>query len=351
MHSRCTKRASRKLSPLHIACACHSYICSYSFNSFCNLIFSRDSPREEKLFALGWKDNCCFYGSSETYLTRPSISQRREAKTIMNNFRGDEAAAGQLACASATATSSTSSTTVAAISSDDLEPDSAVFHEDLDRFAHHEETFFGSAARAGDCYIPRGVSRDVLDLPDMLRNGSISNESKGMLAEESNLVWETLEAHRSDNLNRIVENTTNYILPPRSSSWQHKTDRSRWSYGRFSFDTNQDDRNHLILECLPVLRRIGILERCSEFIHEQQLEAAAQGENQEGQSSSLRRSTRRVTRAAPKQRYYHYFDKVSSTLRRDEADLQTSEVGALFANQWQSGLVRPFGGQLVGKRA
>jgi len=278
-------------------------------------------------------------------MTLPSISQRREAKTIMNNFRGDEAASGQLACASTTATGTSSSAAVAALSSEDLHPDSVIFREDFDQFVHHQETSGDSAARADDCYLPRSVPQLILDLPDMLRTESMCSGSNDGPIEEHNVVWDALEAHRSDTLSRIVDLTTNYILPHPTSSAQHKSDRSRWSYGRFSLDTNNGDRCRLVLECLPALRRIGAVERCAEFIHEQQLEAAANGENQEGESSSLRRSTRRVTRAAPKQRFHHYFDKVSTTLRRDEADLQTSEVGALFADQWQSGLVRPFGGQ------
>lgn len=283
-------------------------------------------------------------------MTLPSISQRREAKTIMNNFRGDEAASGQLACASTTATGTSSSAAVAALSSDDLQSDSVVFREDLDQFVHHQQTSCDSAAMAEDCYLPRGVPQLILDLPDMLRTQSICSGSNDDAIEEENVVWDALEAHRSETLCRIVDHTTNYILPPPSSSAQHKSDRSKWSYGRFSLDTNHGDRHRLILECLPALRRIGAVERCAEFIHEQQLEAAANGENQEVESSSLRRSTRRVTRAAPKQRFHHYFDKLSSTLRRDEADLQTSEVGALFADQWQSDLVRPFASQLVERK-
>ena len=262
----------------------------------------------------------------------------------MNNFRGDEAASGQLACASTTATGTSSSAAVAALSSEDLHPDSVIFREDFDQFVHHQETSGDSAVRADDCYLPRSVPQLILDLPDMLRTESMCSGSNDGPIEEHNVVWDALEAHRSDTLSRIVDLTTNCILPHPTSSAQHKSDRSRWSYGRFSLDTNHGDRRRLVLECLPALRRIGAVERCAEFIHEQQLEAAANGENQEGESSSLRRSTRRVTRAAPKQRFHHYFDKVSTTLRRDEADLQTSEVGALFADQWQSGLVRPFGG-------
>ena len=305
----------------------------------------RNSPREEKLFALGWKDNCCFYGNSETYMTLPSHSQRREAKDIMNHFRGDEGAAGQLACSNNSAT----------LVCDELEQDSVVFREDLDRFVHlrHHESS-AQLSREEDSYLPRSVPQVVLDLPTMLRTRSVTKATNADMSDEHhNHVWNSLEAKRSETLEQLVEHTTEYILPPPcSSSSQHRNnDRSRWSYGRFGLDTsnNQAERNRLVLECLPVLRRIGILERSSEFLEEQQNKMAEQlaldeeGTANASSSSSLRRSTRRVvTRAAaPKQRRQHYFDRLSVTLRRDEADLDTAAVGVLFANQWQSGLSRP----------
>ena len=283
-------------------------------------------------------------------MTLPSLSQRLEAKTIMNYFRGDEVASGQLACPSATSMGTGSSAAAAALLSEDLQPDSAGFREDLDACVHLREALSDSAPGDDDSYLPRGVSQPVLDLPKMLRTGSIASVLNVDSMEEENRVWDALEAHRSQNLNKIVEHTSNYILPPlsSSSSWQHKNDRSRWSYGRFGLETNRYDRNCLILECLPVLRRIGVAERCAEFVHEQQL--AASTSTEESQSTSLRRSTRRVTRAAPKQRFRHYFDKISATLRRDEADLDTSAVGVLFADQWQSGVIRPFGSQSLGQK-
>ena len=277
-------------------------------------------------------------------MTLPSHSQRREAKHIMNHFRGDEGAAGQLAC-------SNNSTTLVC---DELEQDSVVFREDLDRcvhLRHHESSVLLS--REEDSYLPRSVPQVVLDLPTMLRTRSVTKATNNNRSDEHhNHVWNSLEAKRSETLKQLIEHTTEYILPPPcSTSSQHRNnDRSRWSYGRFGLDTsnNQADRNRLVLECLPVLRRIGILERSFEFLEEQQKQMSdklaldEEGTANASSSSSLRRSTRRVvTRAAPKQRRQHYFDRLSVTLRRDEADLDTAAVGALFANQWQSGSVRP----------
>lgn len=271
-------------------------------------------------------------------MTLPSMSQRREAKTIMNHFRGDEITCGQLACASSTSTGTGSSGSAGAVVSEDLQLDSPVFREDLDAFVHNKTATDDSAPAIEDSYLPRGVSQLVLDLPQMLRTRSTADSIR-----ESKDVWESLESHRTENLNTILQNTTNYILPPFSSS----SHRSKWSYGRFGCDKNLDDRNRLILECLPALRHMAIVERCAEFVHEQQLADAARNETSE--ESLLRRSSRRVTRAAPKQRFHHYFDKLSTTLHMDEADIDTSQVGVLFAEQWRSDLVHPYGNRSSGE--
>ncbi len=258
-------------------------------------------------------------------MTLPSMSQRKESKTIMNHFRGDESTCGQLACASFTSNGMGTSGSAVALQSEDLQLDSPVFHEDLDVLIHNKAAADESTPAMEDSYLPRGVSQLVLDLPQLLRRRSTDKTSEH--DKDHNSIWEALEAHRNENLNTILEQATHYILPPISSS----SHLFRWSYGRLGCDKNLDDRKRLILECLPTLRRMALVERCAEFVHEQQLADAARDDNTEG--TSLRRSSRRVTRAAPKQRLHHYFDKLSTTLRRDEADLSTSQVGALFAEQ------------------
>ena len=238
-----------------------------------------------------------------------------------------------LACASAASNATGSSGS--GVEPQELQLDSPVFPEDLDALIHNKTAIDESTPAMEDSYLPRGVSQLVLDLPQMLRRRSTDKTSEN--DEESSIIWETLEAHRDENLNTILQHATHYILPPIYSS----SHLSRWSFGRFGCDKNLDDQQRLILECLPTLRRMAMVERCAEFVHQQQLADEARKDGHE--SNSLRRSSRRVTRAAPKQRFHHYFDKVSTILRRDEADVDTSQVGALFAEQWRSDLIHPFG--------
>ena len=76
-------------------------------------------------------------------MTLPDRSLRKEATATLNCFRGNEAQAGQLALSSANA----GGTAMAALSTDDLDPDSVVFRDDLDRFVHHcESSTFGTSS-------------------------------------------------------------------------------------------------------------------------------------------------------------------------------------------------------------
>ena len=221
-------------------------------------------------------------------MTLPSMSQRRESKTIMNRFRGDERTCGQLASASAASNATGSSGSAVALQSEELQLDSPVFHEDLDALIHNKIAIDESTPAMEDSYLPRGVSQLVLDLPQMLRRRSTDKTFEN--DEENSTLWETLELHRNENLNTMLQQATYYILPPISSS----SHLSRWSYGRFGCDKNVDDQKRLILECLPTLRRMAMVERCAEFVHQQQL--ADEARNDSIESNSLRRSSRRVTR-------------------------------------------------------
>jgi len=290
-------------------------------------------------------------------MTLPDRSLRKEATITLNCFRGNEAQAGQLALSSANA----GGAAMAALSTDDLDPDSVVFRDDLDRFVHHcESSTFGTSSifqrrpvgrpsttkekekdgwasfRDEDSYLPRGTSESIMDLPQMLRTRRVTHSKEAH--DDSQLIWTSLEAQRSETIEKLVDHAISYILPPLAttlSTWKWKNDRSKWSYGRFRLDQRGSHvQRRLVLECLPTLRRIGALERCAEFVEEQK-----QQEDPEETSSSLRRSSRRATNAL---RRHHYFDKLSMTLRRDEADLSSSTVGTMFADQWQSNVTRPY---------
>ena len=259
-------------------------------------------------------------------MTLPHISQRRCKEKghtnpyyCMNQFRGDEDAAGQLAC-SGMSNAATSN----AISTEELENNFSV--EDLDRFAHHQQqqesspSCSGGASFAEDMYLPRGVSPAILDLPEILRKASststnsLPSQSFWSIARDNQWL-QSLETNRAECSQRLLSHAIEYFLP-----WGN--DLAKWSYGRFGFANNKWDRTHMILECLPILRRIGMLETANEYAF---LKA-----REESDATKRTSSRRRTTRTQCRARRHHYFDKISATLRRDEADRNSSEVGALL---------------------
>mmetsp|Transcript_43907 Transcript_43907/g.48884 ORF Transcript_43907/g.48884 Transcript_43907/m.48884 type:complete len:98 (+) Transcript_43907:903-1196(+) len=90
------------------------------------------------------------------------------------------------------------------------------------------------------------------------------------------------------------------------------------------------------MELMPFLRRISILENAAEFA-ELKAKEENNDENDTNSTGRPRRSSRQTV-ARPRgwqakaARRHHYFDKPSLTLRRDEADLNSSEVGNHFVN-------------------
>ena len=73
-----------------------------------------------------------------------------------------------------------------------------------------------------------------------------------------------------------------------------------------------------ILDYIPVLRRIGFLERATEYA------CREKGEEQ----PTSRRTTRRQARSAR----HHYFDTLLRQLHLDKADQTSSQIGSLMAN-------------------
>ena len=313
----------------------------FSSSSFSCCVFS---PREERLFELGWNDNCYFHGNSETYMTLPSSvsQQHKEANTnphyFMNRFRGDEGAAGQLACSGMSNAAASN-----AVSTEDLEEDFSP--EDFDRFAHYQQHYrrqhessscSGGASSEEDSYLPRGVPPAILDLPEILRKSAVFNETAtatGSLVPPSFLFRNThdarflqsLEDRRAAFRNKLLSQAIDYIVPSGN-------DLAKWSYGRFGFAHNERDRTLTILECFPALRAIGISETAAEFAELRAREEA----NATKRTSSRRRTTRSSTNSQARggrASFYrhHYFDKISIALRRDETDRSSSEVAALFA--------------------
>jgi len=267
-------------------------------------------PRAEKLFAMGWNDNCYFHGDAETYVTLPTLSERKRENQqyFLNRFRGDEAVAGQLACLGMNQAAAST-----AISPGDLDENFA--REDLDRLAHHrceqERSSMGGASLEEDSFLPYGVPPLVLDLPKLLRTASSTNGSVQPWFLRNNRFLQSLEDSRNKSRQRLLSRVTAYFLPRAGG------DLARWSYGRFE---NDGDRTHTLLECLPALRHMASSEAAAEFAHLKTQEAA----------NAKKRTSRRTTRMQARATRHHYFDTISVTLRRDEADRNSGEVGALL---------------------
>jgi len=149
-------------------------------------------------------------------------------------------------------------------------------------------------------------------------------------------IHDDIERRKEECGTRLATQVTDYILP--TTVWNTKINVAKWwSYGKFGFANNERDRINLVLELMPFLRRVSILENSGEFA-----ELKAKEENNEANDTNStgrpRRSTRQTV-ARPRgwqakvARRHHYFDKLFVTLRRDEADLNSSEVGNLFVNK------------------
>jgi hypothetical protein len=216
------------------------------------------------------------------------MSLGKSMDSSMRNFRGDPIISGKIPGA------------VGSVS----DPDNVLSREDFDRCAHQE-----CAAIEEDMFLVRPIPSLLEVLPDMLRN--CVREAKAR--DENHVVGikkQFLERRKSEYMDRM-EMQAGYFLPS-------LTERSLWGFGRLGL-TSDMDRQNLILELLPALRKIGAIEEAMEF-------AAVQDAN-----DAAANSNRRTTRRQAKARRHHYFDKLSQTLRRDEGDLNSSEVGSLLA--------------------
>lgn len=181
----------------------------------------------------------------------------------------------------------------AALPIDDIE-----CREDFDYAAHH-----ACNSNMEDSYLQRPIPPTVQAFPKfLLDNSSTTNH---LLSD--NRDFETRQTEKMERL----QTGARYILP---EIWE----RVGWSYGRFGLCSSKEKRD-LVLELLPTLRRIGLYEQAAEF-----------AELQKGDDPAAN-SNRRTTRRQAKARRHHYFDKLSLKLKRDEADMNSSELGSLMA--------------------
>ncbi|KAG7373933.1 ATPase family associated with various cellular activities AAA [Nitzschia inconspicua] len=245
-------------------------------------------PREEKLFEMGWKDTCYFYGDPDTWLIPLSLREGNEMRRVMSRYRGRDAVEDGL-----------STIPFSAIPFEELEDAEAL---DFNCHCLCDKSL-------EDSYLPQHVPVLIKALPKLLRE-TVSNRRMLTLGCE---IWDTrlIQNKRNETMHRHMSRAS-YILPGIH-------DRTGWTYGRLGLE-NSNEVDELILELMPALRRIGLYEQAAEFVA---LEASKDGAADLG---------RRTTRRQAKARRHHYFDKLSASLQRDEDDLNSSELGALLAN-------------------
>jgi hypothetical protein len=252
--------------------------------TLCSTFLFATSPGEERLFALGWKDNSYFFGDNETYMTFPTNSrERRLLDATMSTIRGrslpwiDGAVAAK---------------------EEDIDED------DIDAVVRRE-----GCQSEEDMFLARDMPASLLTLPSLLRGargGSLLTKKwpRHELLEQS-------KYEREQDLRGMIA----YILPD--------DDQPKWSchgFGATKQSLLSEDAvdSSLFLDYLPALRRMAVLERMHEHVFRQKA-------NEEQPPS------RRTTRSSANATYQHYFDSISKALRLDMAALNSSQVGAHLA--------------------
>lgn len=105
-------------------------------------------PREDKLFALGWKENCYFFGDADTYVTYPSTSQERQLLRTM-----ESTSRGQWCCE------------MGAILDPVEEEEEDPLSTDLDELMHQRVPLLAD----DDKFLPQQIPSLIQSLPSLLR--------------------------------------------------------------------------------------------------------------------------------------------------------------------------------------
>jgi hypothetical protein len=241
-------------------------------------------PREERLFTLGWKDNCYFFGDSDTYMTMPSTArERRELHAWMATSRGD-CLSGRDGGVNAPA------------EQEDEELD------DLEDIIRRE-----CAISDEDMFLPRPVPTLIESLPSLLR------QSRKCSSYQQNWTSNQVLDRKQIQSSVAMQQWVSYVF---GETGQGKVFSRRTSQELLLLNGTMDAS--VSLEFLPTLRRICVMERAAECLETKTGDQPVTG----------RRTTRRQALA----RRHHYFDAHSKKLRLDEADLTSSELGSLMAD-------------------
>jgi hypothetical protein len=177
--------------------------------------------------------------------------------------------------------------------------------EDMDELVCRE------GARADeDMFLPQPMPSLIQSLPSLLRESR-----RGGLCQKNWTSNQLLEK-RKLKLSKDLRHWMTYIFPPAVQAKVSCHGFGATSVESLLLEDTIDIK--LFLEYIPVLRRIGFLERATEYA------CREKGEEQ----PTCRRTTRRQARAAR----HHYFDTLSRQLQLDNADQTSSQIGTLMAN-------------------
>jgi hypothetical protein len=249
---------------------------------------SVSSPSAERLYDLGWNDTSCFFGDPETYVTAPrGARERKLIRAVMTSMRGF----------------SSQPTLMQAEKDEGMDP------EDLDAFSINE-TILGADE---DMFLPQHIAVPIQSIPYLLRGGH-GTESQGKIGCTSLVRLEQTQAEYLAKAAKLMRCIIPDQLQPKVSCRGFGASETE----SLLLEDTIDPR--LVLDYLPTLRRMAVLERAAEEAYK------------ESTSDQALAATRRKTRSSTKASRWHYFDCLSQPLKHDSAELDTSQVGSSLAD-------------------
>lgn len=250
-------------------------------------------PSEERLFSSGWNEHSCFYGSSETYVTRTFTGREQNLlRRHANLFRGV----------------------------------SAQMTSQKEQVEETDETLeFVTECSEEDQFLPNESSACVASLPSFL-----------MQHHKPNIV-EPIEPLKNFMINRsreqrAIQDTAllrSYILPVDSSQR-----RSLYSLDQSDYDPLLDSMETkdpgFFLDYLPLLRGMAVSESLAEYVYETMV-SSSKATNDSDAADGF--SNRRIhTRRSKKLGFQHYFEKIVPDCVWKDSEHTPKEVGDVLAN-------------------
>ena len=264
-----------------------------------------NSPREERLYELGWNESSYFHGDPDCYMTMPKLAhERKRIKIHCNVFRGRESFGS------------------------DSAPNSK--DKDIQEDTAHAEDYvlsrFDSTSAGEDMYLSQPIQGVIEALPRWLWKNSRPRNQEFCYNKSLVHIDEWAKMKQMQGLGRLRDLVEN-LFP--------LNDRPSMIAGDTFFPDSVEENGSqlmtgyscpsmfrvLVLDYLPTLRSIGLLERIAE-------NAESKSEVDQLLSSRPRRTTRRQAAA----RRHHYYDKLSAVLRQDRGTLSSTEIGSRMAD-------------------